>query len=279
MNALARALTWLLAIALVMLPVVALVQGWIGASQWPLRTLRLQGDLQRVSEQSVRASVLPYAKRGYFAVDLDATQHAVEKLPWVQSAQVHKRWPDILEVRLAEHVPFARWGEDRLLSARGDLFPLQGEASDELPRLHGADERVGEVVALYNQAQELFAPAGLDIRELTLDARGSWSMRLSNGVRVVVGSSEAGLRLRRFARLLPQMLQNDPRPLQRADLRYTNGFALVWGKAGIGNGESGIGSPTGSAAPTPSAPDSASLYDTARVTSIPDSPFPIPELS
>lgn len=231
MNAVARAIAWLLAIALVLLPVVALVNGWIGASHWPLRTLRLQGQLQRVPEQSVRATVLPFAQRGYFAVDLDATQQAVEALPWVQSAQVHKRWPDILEVRLIEHVPFARWGEDRLLSARGELFPMQGETPRELPRFDAADDKAADVVALYNQAQELFAPAGLAIHELSLDARGSWSMRLSNGARVTIGSSEAGLRLRRFARLLPQLLRNQSRPLQRADLRYTNGFALVWGDA------------------------------------------------
>ena len=35
-------------------------------------------------------------------------------------------------------------------------------------------------------------------------------------------------RLARFARMLPQ-LRNDPaRRIVRADLRYTNGFAIVW---------------------------------------------------
>jgi hypothetical protein len=34
--------------------------------------------------------------------------------------------------------------------------------------------------------------------------------------------------LSRFARLLPQLLTQDARPLERADLRYTNGFALSW---------------------------------------------------
>ena len=43
-----------------------------------------------------------------------------------------------------------------------------------------------------------------------------------------MGSSEARLRLQRFARLLPQLLAQKRQPLQRADLRYTNGFALVW---------------------------------------------------
>jgi len=51
---------------------------------------------------------------------------------------------------------------------------------------------------------------------------------LSNGTDVIVGSSEARLRVTRFARLLPQLLSQKQLPLRRADLRYTNGFALSW---------------------------------------------------
>ena len=49
---------------------------------------------------------------------------------------------------------------------------------------------------------------------------------------MVVGSSEARLRLNRFARLLPQLLSQKQLPLLRADLRYTNGFALGWPSPG-----------------------------------------------
>ena len=48
MNAALRILTWLLALALVALPVVAVVNGWIGAERWPLSKLRVQGELARV---------------------------------------------------------------------------------------------------------------------------------------------------------------------------------------------------------------------------------------
>ena len=41
-----RLLAWILAVALVVLPVVAVVNGWVGSAQFPLRTLRVQGELQ-----------------------------------------------------------------------------------------------------------------------------------------------------------------------------------------------------------------------------------------
>jgi cell division protein FtsQ len=234
-NALLRILAWTFAVALVVLPVVAVLNGWIAAERWPLRTLRVQGALHNVDEQALRATVLPYAQRGFFAVRLADAQAAVARLPWVEHAEVRKQWPDVLEVRVIEHRPFARWGTDRLLSEQGRLFPVRGiRVPARLPQLGGPDARVHEVVALYNESRALFASTGHDVRALQLDARGSWSLRLSDGTEVVVGRSDARPRLGRFARLLPQLLSqyarhDQPhRVLRRADLRYTNGFALQW---------------------------------------------------
>ena len=229
MNALARILAWALAVALVALPVVAVVQGWIGAERWPLRTLRINDNLQQVDPDVVREAVLPYARQGFFAVRLDEARAAVARLPWVEQAEVSKRWPDVLEVRVSEHRPYARWGDERLLSQQGRVFPAADvDVPQGLPLLHGPDGRVEDVVELYQEASSLFAPAGYGVRALLLDNRGSWAMVLSNGTEVVIGSHQARIRMARFARLLPQLLQQNQLPLSRADLRYTNGFALTW---------------------------------------------------
>nr|WP_298126067.1 cell division protein FtsQ/DivIB [uncultured Pseudoxanthomonas sp.] len=233
MNAALRIMAWLLALALVALPVVAVVNGWIGADRWPLSRLRVQGEFERVDAAQLQAAVLPYAKHGFFAVQLEDAKHAVERLPWVERADVRKRWPDVLEVRITEHKPFARWGDDKLLSEHGRLFPVPKElAGLDLPQLGGPDSQVQEVTALYNESRQLFAPLGLDVTTLVMDARGSWSLLLGNGTQVVVGRTDARPRLGRFARMLPQLLAAaQAQPLVRADLRYTNGFALSWGEA------------------------------------------------
>ena len=163
---------------------------------------------------------------------LEDAKQAVEKLPWVERAEVRKRWPDVLEVRITEHKPFARWGEDKLLSEHGRLFPMPKELSGlDLPQLGGPESQVQEVTALYNESRQLFAPMGLDVTTLVMDARGSWSLLLGNGTQVVIGRTDARPRLGRFARMLPQLLAAQAQPLVRADLRYTNGFALSWGEA------------------------------------------------
>lgn len=242
MNALLRIAAWILAVALVVMPVVAVLNGWAGANHWPLTKLQATGEFRRVDDALLRRTLLPHAQRGFFAIDLEAAQRAIAALPWVETAEVRKRWPDVLEVRVVEHRPFARWGADRLLSERGRLFPARGiDVPAGLPRFEGPEARTADVVELYNESRELFARVGIDVHEVALDPRGSWTLRLDGGAEVVVGRSEARPRLDRFVRLLPQLLTQHAQRLERADLRYTNGFALTWKavEAGTGHREPG----------------------------------------
>lgn len=250
MSAVLRVLGWLLAVALIAAPVVAVLNGWVGAERWPLSRLRATGQFERVSAEQLREVLAPHARDGYFAVRLDQAQRAVEALPWVESAVVRKQWPDVLEVQVVEHRPFARWGQDRLLSQRGRLFPLPPDLADaRLPWLDGPEPRTGEVVELYNHTRALFAPMGHGVQRLGMDARGSWSLVLDNGTEVVVGRHDARARLARFVRVLPQLPGWSAGPLRRADLRYTNGFALEWappapaaaGVAGAARAHAGTG--------------------------------------
>ena len=54
MNALLRILAWTLAIALVALPVVAVLNGWIAGERWPMRSLAVTGEFRQVDETAVR---------------------------------------------------------------------------------------------------------------------------------------------------------------------------------------------------------------------------------
>ena len=234
MNAFLRIFGILLAIAVIVLPVVAVVNGWIGTERFPLTKLRVASDAKHVDDAELQKVLAPFAKQGFFAVRLDDAQVALAKLPWVEEAEVSKKWPDVLEVHIREHRPLALWDDTLLLSERGRLYPrsAMGEALPKgLPQLGGDARRVAEVLSFYNQSRELFAPLGLGVRELRQDARGSWSLRLSDGAQVIVGRQDAESRVRRFAELLPKLIAPEGRALQRADLRYANGFALKWSEA------------------------------------------------
>ena len=229
MNALLRIIAWTLAIALVALPVVAVLNGWIAGERWPMRRLAVTGEFAQVDEAAVRGAVLPLVERGFFAVDLREVRDAVAALPWVERVEVRKRWPDRLEVSLTEHTPVARWPDGRLLSEDGKLFAAPEGAGAGLPLFEGPEARASELMSFHSLARPLFLTVGAKVASVQLSARGSWSLQLDDGTRVEAGRGDPQARLARFARLLPKLRENDPRVLVRADLRYTNGFTLVWG--------------------------------------------------
>lgn len=230
MRNLLRLLAGLVAIAVIVLPVVAVLNGWIGTERFPFRRLHVEGELSAQDATELRQTLAPLTRRGFFATDLHKAQVALSALPWVAHAEVRKRWPDEIEVKVVAQRPFAYWGKTQLVSDKGMLFPRNDAMAlpKGMPQLDGDPRNVAGVLALYAKSRALFAAAGVGIDALAQDRRGSWSMTLSDGTQVVVGRNDAEARIERFAGLMPRMVAQQGRPLQRADLRYTNGFALVW---------------------------------------------------
>jgi cell division protein FtsQ len=242
MNGVVRIAAWILALALVVLPVVAVLNGWFASDRWPIERLRLTAEFERVSAEQVKTAVDSHLGRGFFAIELGEVRSTVMSLPWVERVEVRKRWPDLLEITVHEHRAFARWGKDRLLSDHGELFTAPGiESLQGLPALAGPDGRVADVVALYRMAQTTLSGTGLAVTGTRLSARGSWSLMLGNGARVVIGRADPEPRLQRLVRFLPTILTGETRQFERIDLRYTNGFAVRWVvEPGVENRESGI---------------------------------------
>lgn len=228
MNALLRIAAWVLAIALVVSPVAAVLNGWIAGSRFPMRHLVVTGEFRQVSDARVRSAVLPLVQNGFFAVDLEAARKQLAGLPWVRSVTVRKRWPDRLEVALVEYKPLARWGATRMLSENGEIFPAPRDHDSRLPLFDGPDNRAAELMAFHSQAKPLFLALGKQVAEVHLSARGGWNLVLSDGTAIEVGRGDPQQRLARFARMWPRLEEGGARKLSRADLRYTNGFALTW---------------------------------------------------
>ena len=247
MTRLARLFAWLLALGVVALPLVAVLNGWMAPQRWPLRQLQVTAEYQRVSAEQVRATVAANMGQGYFDTDPVALREALGAMPWVRQAMVRKRWPDRLEVLLVEHRARAHWGRDRLLSDEGIVFRVPGAGELQgLPRLAGPNERMDEVAALYDHARQQLAGIGLALEGASLSLRGSWSLQLKGGARIVIGRVETPeIRLARLIRVLPRVLASETRAVRRIDLRYTNGFAIAWDEPEAQG--SGVASPVAAA--------------------------------
>ena len=92
-----------------------------------LRELRVLTPPAQVSVEQLEYAARSAVAGNFFSVDLVAVREAFEKLPWVRHAQVRRRWPDTLELRLEEHQAVAYWsvndsGDTRLVMSPDSPF-------------------------------------------------------------------------------------------------------------------------------------------------------------
>ena len=66
--------------------------------------------------------------------------------------------------------------------------------------------------------------------EFKEDARGSWRIKLENGIVLKIGREHQAKRLKRFMVAYDQSLNEVLDKISVVDLRYTNGFAVKWKK-------------------------------------------------
>jgi cell division protein FtsQ len=230
------------------LPVMGVVAAALGlfmlarvALDQPLRRVAVQGRFQRVNaldiEKAVRGRV---GKQGLVSVDLDSVSAAVRQLPWVDRASVARSWPNGLSVHVVEQTPVARWGESGLVNLRGELFVNDlRHIPAELPELVGPPGSEAQMTGRYLAAQGRLAEAGMQLRRLRLDERGTWEFSLDNDVLLRMGRDDVDARFDRFMATAARIVASRALEISYVDMRYANGFAIGWrsGRVEAGRGE------------------------------------------
>ncbi len=209
----------------------------------PIRAVQVKGEFRHLDQGELHAALAGPASGGFFNVDVRAVKRAAESLPWVDRASVRRVWPDTLRVTVVEQVPMARWRRDdggmALVNVRGELFATAGpEALASLPLFHAPAGAAETVAVRYQRLSASLAALGLSVRELGFNQRRAWSLRLDNGVQLLLGRGDGEAVLDRFVSAWPLALAARSEAIERVDLRYTNGFAVRW-KAGMAPAESG----------------------------------------
>lgn len=208
--------------------------GILGRDSWPVEWLEVEGEIRRTSAEQVQAAVVVHASQGFFAVDLENVRRAVVELPWIESAEVRRRWPDTLVIQVGEHRPVARWNDMRLVNHRGDYFSVPGANELQgLPWLEGPDSRLKDVLDMWVFMHRELAAINAGIEHVKLDERGAWEVRLSSGVTLRLGREEPAGRVRRYVKVADELRGLREFAPEIVDLRHTNGLAVRWPNSGL----------------------------------------------
>lgn len=195
----------------------------------PISAITIDAPFQRVSALQIEEAISNELARGFLTADLGTVRDRLTSLPWVDSANVVRRWPGRLEITIEEQVPAACWGERGLLNTRGELFVTDARhVPAELPRLSGPESRAAEVAGRYLKIREQLIPLGMDVRRLHLDARGAWDLTLQNGIEVRLGKRNVADRTELFLDVVTDIITRRATDIEFVDMRYSNGFTIGW---------------------------------------------------
>lgn len=201
---------------------------------FPLREVVVLTTPGQVTAAQIEYVARSAVQGNFFTVELGEVRASLEKLPWVRRAEVRRRWPDALELRLEEQQAVAYWtpaGSDEvhLVNKQGEVFVAASNA--RLPSYSGPQGSAAYLHAQYENFSGLLEPLDVELTRLWLSAREAWELELDNGLVILLGRERerapATERLKNFVALWPQARDAVGVEIAVADVRYQRGFALT----------------------------------------------------
>jgi cell division protein FtsQ len=156
-------------------------------------------------------------------------REVTREMPWVSEVAVQKRWPDTVQVNIREFTPVVHWIDGYLLDAAGRPFSVPAANDIQgLPWLESPQAQLNLVFENWKKFDDQLELIGQQVERLSLDPRGSWSARLSGGTEIKLGKGDIFKSLDMLISTWAGLMHGQAVPPVSIDLRYTNGFAVLW---------------------------------------------------
>jgi len=196
-----------------------------------IKSVEVTGDFTILDKKQLEPIIESYAKTNLFLLDVKNLEKDIESNPWVHSAALTHVWPNKLIVKIYEQKPVAHWGKFQMLAENGEIIKASMEKQKgELPMLYSPNDKGRNMATGFMKIRKMMKGFPVKLVEFKEDARGSWRIKLENGMTLKIGREHQAKRLKRFMVAYEQSLNEVLDKISVVDLRYTNGFAVKWKK-------------------------------------------------
>ena len=193
---------------------------------WPVEQVEIEGEFRYWQAEELAKELLWVKEQNFFSLDVRQVKYELEQLALIKSVQVKKVWPETLLIKFKEDIPVAVWNQQTLLNPKGEELILPASLNiDALPMLSGPGEHTKQVMRQFQRFQSRLSTVGAAMVSLTMNAVGSWQVKLENGWTIRLGRQQLEQRLERLIELLKILPQEK---VAVVDLRYGKGAAIQW---------------------------------------------------
>jgi cell division protein FtsQ len=195
----------------------------------PIASISVKGEFNYVSQARMKKAARSMVGGSFIGENIGGIKASLEAMPWVDSVDLSRRWPDQLEILVREQIPIARWSDNGFVNIRGEIIFVESVSGLlGFSTLVGEQQESEQIMQQYSVLANIFQPHKLSISVLEKDRRGVWKLEFSNGWQVVVGRGDVHKKVQRLTSLLESSTLDVNMPIVSIDLRYTNGLAVRW---------------------------------------------------
>lgn len=225
-----KALLSLTLFALACFLLARLVYTYLGSAEnYPINTIKMVASYEHISHKELETLLSPYLDKGFFTVPVHQLYSSLINLPWTDTVDIERIWPDTLKIVLKEKHPFTTWNQV-LLTQDGHLIEDDRAFAEmrDLPHLLSPPQDAKDVLQMYKKMSKILSIYGLKISTLEKRKSHAWEIILSNGVILKLGREAPVERLTRFCKAYPRVFAPKVGQLVSVDLRYPSGMAVKW---------------------------------------------------
>jgi cell division protein FtsQ len=199
----------------------------VGHAGFAVTQVHLTGNV-RTRPDDIMTALRIKAGQSIFGINLGAARARLLTLPWVADAEIHRRYPDDIGVRIVERVPYARWQTPNgglLVERKGRVITANDTREfDKLPLLigDGAPEQADGFIEAVSRHRAIVAR----VKAYQYQSGRRWNLLFDNGVVVKLPETGWDVQLKELDRYIVEdgILETNIREI---DLRPTSPYFFV----------------------------------------------------
>ncbi len=193
----------------------------------PIKRVKITGEFQNLSKEEIQTALEPLVNVGFFDVDIQEIYEKIAQMTWVKSVTVNRVWSDTIAIKMTEKHPFVRWGDDSLLSSRGEIVkPEDMTPFENLPILRGVQGQELKSLEIMKGVNTALSDQEMSMAEFSINNRFAWKIKLTTGLEILLGRDDQLKKLQRFMKTVDVLGREQINAMTVVDLRYPNGYAL-----------------------------------------------------